>query len=286
MASFSSVGRLGLGNLVAFAGLLVAAAAQPVGAVVLPPTGFTVDIAPSARVLDALDMKRDGDISSSEFYDVKYAEACDNPHLRIFARNKPALMISNGSAAPSAIVSYQLTISEGAYKFGTGDNGDGFTDFVRDTMYTDPGVSIVGSSVSGDQKTLTVNFTGLDAGKKVIFHIDLDATDANAFQYPDYRMVLFGAPVDAGDPMTDPATTTATLANGNTFPTVSFSQACDLYGNMVDFSDTPDYANAAIRPYHVMDPIEVSTLGVPEPNATVLASVGLGALCARRRRTR
>jgi hypothetical protein len=286
MASFSSIGRSGLGKLVALAGLLIAAAAQPASAVVLSPTGFAVDIAPSARVLDALDMKRDGEISSSEFYDVKYAEACDNPHLRIFARNKPALMISNGSAAPSALATYKLTISEGAYKFGTGDNGDGFTDFVRNTMYTDPGVSILGSSVSADQKTLTVNFSGLDAGKKVIFHIDLDATDVNAFQYPDYRMVLFGAPVEAGDAMTDPATTTASYANGNTFPTVSFSQACDLYGNMVDYSDSPQYANAAIRPYHVMDPIEVATLGIPEPNAAVLAFVGLGALCARQRRTR
>lgn len=287
MATLSTFGRLGLGNLVAISALAVVAAGRPAAANAIPATGFTVDIAPSARVLDALMMKRDGVISSSEFYAIKYQEACDNPHNRIFARNKPALMLTNGTAAAADLTTYTLSINSGPYVFGTGDAGDvNFTDYVRNTMYTDPGVSIVDSSVSGDQKTLTVNFSGLGAGKSVIFHIDLDTTDVNGFQYPDYRMVLFGAPVENGDPMTTPATTAGAFANGNTFPTMSFSQACDLAGNPVDFSTTPTWANAAIRPYQSMDPIEVSTLGIPEPSGAALAFVGLGALTARMRRKR
>jgi hypothetical protein len=287
MASFNSIGRLGFGNFVAIAALLVSVAGRPAAAFVLPATGFVVDIAPSARVLDALEMKRDATITPSEYYEIKYDEACDNPHNRIFARNNPALMITNGTSAPSDLATYTLTINEGAYAFGTGDSGgSGFTDYVRNTLYTDPGVSILGSSVSADKKTLTVNLSGLSAGKSVIFHIDLDSTDVNAFQYPDYRMVLFGAPVDNGDPTTDPATTTGTYANGNTFPTLSFSQAIDAYDDPVDFTDTPEYANAHIRPYQMMDPIEVSTLAVPEPTALALAFVGLGAMIARLRRTR
>jgi hypothetical protein len=287
MASYCSMGRLGLGAVMAIATLLVAAANRPAAANPISPTGFTVDIAPNARVLDALMMKRNGEITSSEFYQIKYDEACDNPHNRIFARNNPALMITNGTSAPSDLTTYTLTINEGAYAFGTGDSGgSGFTDYVRNTLYTDPGVSILGSSVSADKKTLTVNFSGLSAGKSVIFNIDLDSTDVNAFQYPDYRMVLFGAPVNAGDDPTTPATTSGTYANGNTFPTLSFSQACDLHNDPVNFSETPEYANANIRPYPNMDPIEVSTLGVPEPSGFALAFVGLGALAARLRRTR
>jgi hypothetical protein len=246
---------------------------------------FTVDISPGPRVLDALDMNRDGDLSTAMFNEIKDDEACDNPHLRIRARNKPALMLTNFAA--EAVDSFTLTIGEPLlpYIFGMGDVlGDNFTNFIKNTIYTDAGVSITGSSVSADSKSLTVNFDGLTTGKKAIFNIDLDTTDPNGFVYPDYRMVLFGAPLEGESPTT-PATVSVDFENRPDPPAVSFAQACDLQGNLVDYSETPAYANENIRRYSTMDPIEVATLGVPEPSALVLALGAVAASAAGKRRS-
>ncbi|HMP07676.1 MAG TPA: hypothetical protein PJ982_15100 [Lacipirellulaceae bacterium] len=251
-------------------------------AVIPTPTGFSLDISPSARVLGALDMFRDGIITSQQYYSIKYDEACDNPHLRIRARNKPALMLGNFSDSAAPITSFTLQINEGPYVFGTGDVvGDNFTDFIKNTMYTDAGVSITGSVVSPDMKTLTVNFSGLDAGKKVVFHIDLDTTDPNAFMYPDYRMVLFGAPLPGESPTT-PGTASATFVNAASpapnDKTLSF--------NFDQMTETPTWANENIRPYKIMDSMEVIQMGIPEPGSASLALAGAAALALRVRRRR
>ena len=269
----------------ALAALILGAIAPSASAVVPTPTGFQLDISPNSRVLDALDMKRDGEITNSQYYDIKYDESCDNPHLRIRARNKPAIMITNfpangqpASAAP--ITSFTLAINEGPYVFGTGDVlGDNFTNFIKNTIYTDPGVSITGSSVSGDQKTLTVNFGGLTAGKKAVFHIDLDTTDPTYFMYPDYRMVLFGAPLE-GQSQTDPATSTATFTDGSS----PAPNARTLTINFPQETDTPTYANENIRSYSASDKMEVTSVGVPEPGTAGLALAGLAALIGAVRR--
>jgi hypothetical protein len=286
MASICICGRFNRslrGLSLALMTALVAAVGQSAWAVV-PTTGFTLDLSPSPRVLDALDMKRDGVISSSQFYDIKYDEACDNPHLRIRARNKPAVMLTNADSSPSALASFMLTINEGPYIFGMGDVvGDNFANFIKNTIYTDPGVSITSSSVSADMKILTVNFDGLTPGKLAIFNIDLDTTDVNGFVYPDYRMVLFGAPQDGEDPTT-PATAKVTYVSGPALPEVSFALACDLHGNLIDYSETPEFANENIRPYADMDKMEIATIGVPEPSAAALVLAAVAAFAVRFRR--
>lgn len=291
MAGISNFQRRGnLAGLAALVMLGMSSLASPAKAALL--SNFTVDISPSARVLDALADLREGDISQVMFNEIKYDEACDNPHLRIRARNKPGLMITNLDA--SNLTQFTLSIDSGLpYIFGQGDvGGDGFLNFVRDSMYTDAGVTITGASVdnAANPKTLTVNFDGLSQNKKVIFNVDLDTNDANAFIYPDYRMVLFGAPETEGGSPTTPATAAVKFANGVMSPTLLFGMACDLNGNMVldtpQYADPP-YAGANIRPYHVMDPIEVATLGaIPEPSAAFLAVAGLGALVASGRKER
>ena len=173
-------------TLAAFA-LLATAASQPASAVVPSPVGYELQISPYARVLDA--------VGTPQFMDVLWEESCDNPHLRVRARNKPALMLINDITSTASITSFKLTINAGDYLFGTGDIvTDNFNNFIKDTIYTDVGVSITGSSVSPDGKELTVNFSGLDAGKKVIFNVDFDAQNMAMFPFPDYRNILFGAP--------------------------------------------------------------------------------------------
>jgi hypothetical protein len=287
---------LGLNNERAFPALIrltcgVAAAAafmaasRPACAVVPMPTGFSVDISSSARVLDALDMKNDNEISATEYYAIKYDEACDNPLLRIRARNKPAIMVTNfaNSAAPITSFTLQINNNEG-YAFGTGDSGDvGFIDYVKNiALYTDPGVSITSSSVSADKKTLTVNFDGLTADKKAIFHVDLDTTDPNAFIYPDYRMVLFGAPQEGdGEMPTTPATVTALFTANSPAPNTNTRTF-----QLKQFTATPNFFETDVRPYHTMDKIEVDGGQIPEPTGVTLALAGVAAFAVRCRRGR
>jgi hypothetical protein len=271
------------GSLVAASVLWSAAALQAVAAVPTP-TGFSVELSPSARLLDAWDDKLDGTITSQQYYDIKYEESCDNPHLRIRARNKPSIMITNygtpldpfNSAAP--ITSVQIAINEGPYIFGMGDTvTDGFTNFIKNTIYNDPGVSVTGSSVSADMKTLTVNLSGLTAGKRVIFGVDLDTTDPGYFMYPDYRAVLFGAPLDDETDPTDPATISAKFGTDPDSKTLSLTLEQQL--------TPPDWMNEHIRPYHAMDTMEHDggSTGVPEPTGLIMGAAGVLALALRRR---
>ena len=262
--------------------LALAVASRPAYAVVPNPTGFRIDISSSPRVLDALDMKNDGEITASEFYDIKYDEACDNPHLRIKARNTPAIMLQNIPNAAAPITSFTLKINEGPYEFGTGDAGSiGFIDYVKNiAMYTDPGVSITSSSVSADKKTLTVNFDGFTAGKKAIFQVDLDTTDPNGFMYPDYRMVLFGAPLEGENPTT-PATASALFTANSPAPNTA-TQTLQLE----QLTETPQFFEQDIRPYHTMDKIEINGGEIPEPTGVTLALAGIVALAVRSRRNR
>ena len=62
------------------------AAAAPSASAITPTTGFKIDISPSSRILDALDLKNDGVISTTTYHDVVYSESCDNPNLRIQAQ--------------------------------------------------------------------------------------------------------------------------------------------------------------------------------------------------------
>jgi hypothetical protein len=257
-------------------------ASRPALAAVPNPVGFRIDISSSPRVLDALDMKNDGDINASEFYEIKYDEACDNPHLRIRARNKPAIMLQNFPASVAPITSFTLKINDGPYEFGTGDSGDvGFIDYVKNiAMYTDPGVSITSSSVSPDKKTLTVNFNGLTADKKAIFHVDLDTTDPNGFMYPDYRMVLFGAPLE-GELPTTPGTASALFTANSPAPNTA-TQTLQLE----QLTETPQFYEQDIRPYSTMDKIEIHGGEIPEPTGVTLALAGVAAFAVRCRRGR
>lgn len=239
------------------------------------PTGFTLHMTPYARVLDYL--------GTPQFMDVLWQESCDNPHLRVRARNKPAIMLTNNADSVAPITSFTLSIDASQpYLFGLGDLvTDNFTGFIKNTIYTDAGVTITGSSVSPDGKTLTVNFDGLTAGKKAVFNIDLDAEDMGMFPYPDYRMVLLGAPYQ-GEAPTTPGTYAATFTNeGSPAPNTQ-----TLSKQFEQMTETPSYHDLVIRPYGVMDKLEIITGGgvVPEPSSLALIFGTIGFLGVQRAR--
>lgn len=255
------------------AAVVVGLGASEAHAVVPTPTGFTLNISPYARVLEY--------VGTPQFMDVLWEASCDNPHLRVRARNKPAIMLTNNADSAAPITSFTLSIDASQpYLFGMGDVvSDNFTNFIKDTIYTDAGVSITGSSLSPDGKTLTVNFDGLTAGKKAIFNVDFDAEDMDMFPFPDYRMALLGAPYPGENPTT-PGTYAATFTNAAS--PVPNSQT--LSNEFEQMTETPTYHDLVIRPYGMMDKVEVIPGGgeVPEPNSLVLALGGVTALAVRR----
>jgi hypothetical protein len=244
-------------------------------AVVPSPVGYELQVSPYARVLDA--------VGTPQFMDVLWNESCDNPHVRVRARNKPAFMLTTDANATAPLTSFSLKINEGPYLFGTGDIAtDAFDNFIKNTIYTDAGVSITSSSVSADGKTLNVNFDGLTAGKKVIFNVDLDATDMSMFPFPDYRNILFGAPFATGGATTDPASYSATFTNiGSPAPNTS-----TLGGDFDQMTVAPTYMNDNIRPYREMDTVEITVVSpqIPEPGSVVLALTAVTGFGVVRRR--
>jgi MYXO-CTERM domain-containing protein len=270
---FKVVNPLSRRSIMSFAGTAALTAAVCMGAnLAYADNAFDLQISPYARVLDA--------VGTPQFMDVLWEESCDNPHLRVRARNKPAFMLTNeGNVSDDDITTFSLTINEGPYLFGTGDFvTDNFNNFIKDTIYTDTGVSITSSSVSNAGKTLNVNFSGLEPGKKVIFNIDLDANDMMMFPFPDYRNVLFGAPTGPGELPTLPASYGVTFAGSST----------PLSGDFVQVTMAPTYQNDDIRPYSTMDKVEITQIDgvVPEPSSGLMAAAGIAALASLRRRRR
>ena len=277
MSQVCNFGRLNqsVGILALAAALVVGLSAEEARAVVPSPTGFTLQISPYARVLNA--------IGTPQFMDILWEESCDNPHLRVRARNKPAVMLTNNGDSAAPITSFTMSIDVSQpFLFGAGDIvADAFTNYIKNTIYTSAGVSITGSSISPDGRSLTVNFDGLTAGKKAIFNVDLDAADPGMFPFPDYRMVLLGAPQPGENPTT-PATFGATFTNSAS----PLPNSQTLSGQFTQMTDTPTYHDLVIRPYGVMDKVEIITEGgqIPEPSGIALALSGLGLLAVRRLR--
>lgn len=265
--------RQTLSNLLLCLGLAVLTlgmSGSPVNAAV-GQIGYDLSIGESARYLDAI-----GTALEDEVF---HSESCDNPHNRIKMRNKPALMLTNRIDSDSPITSFTLNINNpGSYLFGTGDfASDAFTNYVKNTTYTDPGVSITGSSVSNGGRTVTINFSGLTAGKRAIFNVDIDDSNINNFPFPDYRSVLLGAPMSWGDPLTP----VATFAVNFTDPQ-NASLTGSLAGEFEQLTEVPSYAETHIRPYTAMDGVEAHSTGgaIPEPAGAVLATMAAAAAVA------
>jgi hypothetical protein len=251
------------------AALISLAAATPALAVVPNPVRYTFHVSPSARLLDA--------IGEPNFMMVMKDESWDNAMLRVQARNKPAIMITNDANSAAPITSFQLTINDGPYLFGTGDVlGDNFDNFIRQTIYSE--ADITGSSVSNGGKTLNVNFSGLDAGDKVIFNVDLDTSDATAFPFPDFRLVLCGAPSNPLDPVGMAATISATFTSPTPAPNTR-----TLTAQLAADPNVPQFFEQFVRPAKAMEMLEIKMATVPEPASALLAFASIAGLAATRR---
>lgn len=237
---------------------------------------YTVNVSPDALVLSYMD--------SPMFHDIMMEQSCDNPHLRTYASNKPAIMITAGSTleASAQLSKFVLTINNSSYAFGTGDFAtDHFSQFITQSVYSDAGVNIVGNTLSADKRTLTLDLTGLTAGKSVIFNVDLDTTDPSMFIYPDFRNVLSGAPLSAAASPTAVATYIATFTKA--------AESLNAPGSFAQDSAVPEFANQTTRPYNtmVMQPIISGgggAPGVPEPASYLLLATAIAAGAATRRR--
>jgi hypothetical protein len=248
-----------------------------------PPNevGYSLFMSPYAPVLDAL---AEFGEASQEFHDVSDEAMWDNPHIRVRARNKPALMVINDPLSEAPLTSFSVTINEGPYVFGSGDFiTDNFIGFIQPTIFTDAGVTITSSSLSADQKTLTVNFDGLTAGRKALFNVDLDATDAS-FPFPDYRVVLCGAPTSLLDAPNATATIMATFTSTTMGPP---NNTTTLEMDLEQATMAPEFFDQFTRPAKFMEMVEVKEKNqfIPEPNGLVLAMAGAAmTLLSRRRR--
>ncbi|QDS99746.1 PEP-CTERM sorting domain-containing protein [Adhaeretor mobilis] len=237
---------------------------------------YSVNISSSARYLNALGTPMEAI--------VKMEESCDNPNNRIQHRNRPSMLVEN-TGTGGTLTSFTLRIAQDDFVFGTGDNAfDGFNgSAVVSSVFNMPGIEILGASITdvagqgaedGVDRLLTVNFSGLAPGESAIFTIDLDTTDANAFQLPDFREVLLGA--DLGSGTGTPAYTTAAFSSGDPVPELQFAI----------YDDAIPYAGMNVRPYHAADPVfnvDLNGSAIPEPSSFALLVMGLAGLSRRRR---
>jgi len=245
---------------------------------------YLVSIASSDRLLDAQDKYG---VGSDEYNQIQTEESCDNPHYRVRARNKPAVLIQNDSSSEGSLTSFMMTINEAAYVFGAGGDSplDGFDAYIKRSAYADPGVDILGSSVSTDGQTVTVNFDGLTAGKSVIFRVDLDINPnpqfSGLFPFPDFRSVLFSMD-NEGKPTDTTGVTAATFSSGDMSSTTSKSTLFGKFDMQFEGENT--------RPYHAIDPVIPGggggEVGIPEPASLLLMLAGLMCTPLRRRTQR
>lgn len=241
---------------------------------------FNLMIGESPRYLDAILKFKRQEITASELYVIKYEESCKNPSLRLWDRNRPALLLQNTSDEENFVSSFVIDIKQAGYAFGTGDGaGDGFTSYVQQDPRSDAGVTVSANLIADDPTKLQLNFTGLSKGKAALFRIDLDPVPVVNVLYPDYRGIILGA--DTGQGPTDPALISATFSrdgmpdattpaapfNGNIQTTIS-SGMLEVYATQ-SRTDMFDFNGGTV---------------IPEPaTVSLLALAGAGICCRRRR---
>lgn len=240
---------------------------------------YNIMIGESTRYLDAvLKFQRD-EITASELYMIKYEESCKNPSIRLWDRNRPAVMIQNTSNQDNFLSSFVIDLQEPGFEFGVGDiASDMFNgSLVLLDPRSDAGVTVTGSYLNNDTTKLQLTFSGLGKGKAALFRIDLDPIPMVNVLYPDYRGIILGANVGNGP--TDPALISGTFSMAG-MPDAS-SRPVPFKGDIdgtIDSGMLEVYSNQSRT-----DEFDQNGSTIPEPGTlSLLALVGVGLLARRR----
>lgn len=211
----------------------------------------------------------------------------DTPYERIRNRSMPWVEVKNLDNSDGNLTEYSMTIGDTDYNFSNAHYGA--YAILSDST---PDVLIQSIVSTGDQLTLTFGNGGLAPGETVRFGIDIDP-DPNIdglFPHPDFRLVLFDMNNMDGNGTNDNSEVSAKFEdpNDSSMTAIASTQLPDyqVTGNQ------GDYYNQFIRPYGVMEGVDIFSDGglvtnpIPEPSSGV-AAILVAALAAglwRRRR--
>ena len=233
---------------------------------------FNIQVGESDRYQQAQLQHSRGEIDDARLHDILREESCVNPVARYQNRNRFSIMVENTSST-NELTSFSIDIQELDFIWGDGDmTVDGFNGlFAMDTGRSDPGVTFT-ATPSADKSELTVDFTGLTAGKAAILRVDLDpsATNTSGMLYPNFGEAILG---DGGR---TPAFVDIGFAVGEQFPDQQF---------MAGIYVGP--TNTTLEPYHAQTPafnFGLTGTGVPEPTSAALLLAGIAGLMSLRRR--
>lgn len=230
--------------------------------------GFSLNLSSKEMVLE----------NPGDMMVMKYS-AWDTPTQRIADRNLPFLELTNDSTSEAPITEFNMTIGDTRFNF----SDVYFGDFIKLGDST-PGFNLQSSTengnLPGDLLRVQIQNGGLMPGETVRFRVDIDVDPGfpDLFPHQDYRLVFFQ--MNGNDPSNN-SIITSIFADGAMTGSVS--------AQLDDFpSQNDDFFNNNIRPYSIMEGIDVFHVGaqIPEPSGIALLTIGTLAGLIRCRRLR
>lgn len=266
---------------------LLALIANSASATLIAGSGFNFSISEKEMALvHDFDSENPGLFNQEEYDEVLHYIMWDSGPQRLADRNMPTIEITNYNASSAAIVGLLFTIGDTRYNFGSSVFGTAAKPAVSDgtTSISTASTAAANGSLAGDILNLTLGGGGIAAGDSFRFKIDLDvdAGQVGLYPHPDFRKVLFD--MNGSNPL-DNMVVTAIYADDMSTALAYTLEDYDVTGNQAI------YSNGTIRPYSVMEGVDVfggpvlTQNEIPEPATLALVALaGLGLVVANRRK--